>query len=92
MNKRELVDSITEQTGVDKDQVAKVINTFITTVVGVMNSDDKVRLREFGVFTPITQDERLVRNPRTGEEMMFKTRKSFRFKPGEDVLRKINKS
>lgn len=91
MNKRDLVDVLVDTTGLEKQNVAKTIDAFILAVKDTMAKNKKIRMRGLGVFYPITQSSRPVRNPKTGEEMMFIPRNSFRFKPGEDVVRELNK-
>lgn len=90
MNKKILVDVLAEKTGLQKQNVAKTINAFIDTVKEEIALNNKVSMRGFGVFYPVFQNERPVRNPQTGEEMMFTPRNSFKFKPGEDVLQDLN--
>lgn len=91
MNKKALIGLLAEKTGVQKQNVALIINTFIDTVKEEMASNRKVSMRGFGIFFPVFQDTRPVRNPKTGEELMFVPRNSFRFKPGEDVIHALNK-
>lgn len=90
MNKKILVDVLAEKTGLQKQHVASVINTFIDTVKEEIALNNKVSMRGFGVFYPVFQSERPVRNPQTGEELMFTPRNSFKFRPGEDVLHELN--
>lgn len=91
MNKRDLVDVLVDRTGLEKQAVIKTIEAFVLTVEDTMAKNERIRIRGLGVFYPIVQTTRLVRNPKTGEEMMFTPRNSFRFKPGEDVVKKLNK-
>jgi DNA-binding protein HU-beta len=90
MNKKILVDVLAEKTGLQRQHVASVINTFIDTVKAEIASNNKVSMRGFGVFYPVFQNERPVRNPQTGQELMFTPRNSFKFRPGEDVLHELN--
>lgn len=91
MNKKDLVTLLSEKTKLKQCDVKKVIETFFVTVVDQIAAEERVRIKGFGVFYPIYQTTRPVRNPRTGEALELTPRNNFKFKPGDDVLRKLNK-
>lgn len=92
MNKKLLVDVLAEKTGVQKQLVAKTIDAFIDTVKEEIAMKNKVSMRGFGVFSPVYQGQRPVRNPQTGEALTFTPRYSLKFKPGDDVIQELNQS
>lgn len=91
MNKKELIILLTEKTELKRSDVKKVIEAFVDIVVDRIAADERVSMKGFGVFYPVYQNGRPVRNPRTGEELEFIPRNNFKFKPGDDVIRKLNK-
>ena len=92
MNKKELVDILTEKVGLQKKDVRKTVEVLIDTILEEIEDNNEVRIRGLGVFYPVFQDTRPVRNPKTGEEMMLRPRNNIRFKTGDDAVRKLNKS
>lgn len=92
MNKKDLVALLADKTGLKQYEVKKVIESFSATIVEKMEADEKIRMKGFGMFYPVFHCSRPVRNPKTGEEMDLVPRNSFKFRPGDDVVRKLNKS
>lgn len=90
MNKAELVDILVEKTGFKQYQIRKIMTAFVETVSEQVQAENRISLRGLGVFTPIYQNTRPVRNPKTGEELLFEPRNSLKFRPGDDFIRKIN--
>lgn len=90
MNKKELVALVAKKTGLKQCEVKKVIDSLSRAIVEKIVGEETVRLKGFGVFSPVYQPTRPVRNPQTGEEMDLVPRNSIKFKPGDDVLRKLN--
>ena len=90
MNKRELIYSIAEQTGYTQSAVRKVLNTIIDTVFNEVKSENKVRIGGLGVFSPVLQKSRPVRNPQTMEPIMLAPRTTIKFRTADDLVRKLN--
>ena len=91
MNKRELIYSIAEKTGSTQSAVRNVLNTFINTVFEEVKSENKVRIGGLGVFSPMFQKPRPVRNPQTMEPLMLAPRSTVKFRAADDLVRKLNK-
>ena len=91
MNKKELVKEVANKTGFNKQEISDTVNAVVDTIIEQLAADDKVYIRGLGVFHPFIQNSRPVRNPKTGEAMMFEPRRSVRLKIGDDVVRKLNK-
>lgn len=91
MNKKDLIALLANKTGLKQYEVKKVIETFSATVIEKIEADEKVSLKGFGMFYPVFHGSRPVRNPKTGEEMDLTPRNSIKFRPGDDVVRKLNK-
>ena len=91
MNKRQLVHLLAKRSGLKKKDIQKTVDMMIDTILEEIEENKEVRIRGLGVFHPVYQDTRLVRNPKTGEEKMFTPRNNMRFRTGDDVVRKLNK-
>ena len=51
---------------------------------------NRVRVKDFGTFEPAKHAERMGRNPKTGEQIKIKAKKSVRFKPSKAIKDKLN--
>jgi DNA-binding protein HU-beta len=58
-------------------------------MAGAMEEGERVTLVGFGSFSVIDRAPRLGRNPKTGEEVPIPSRRAVRFRPGKDLIRKI---
>lgn len=80
ITKTALIDSVTKSVdGVNKKEVAAVINQFMTTVLEAVRQGDEVRLIGFGTFKTSHRKARTGRNPRTQEPMDIPASDSFAF-------------
>ncbi|TCP22538.1 DNA-binding protein HU-beta [Scopulibacillus darangshiensis] len=67
MNKNELVNNISEKTGLTKKDVESVINGVLDEVTNALKQNDKVQFVGFGTFETRERSSRTGRNPQTGE-------------------------
>jgi DNA-binding protein HU-beta len=89
MNKAELVNKISEDTGITKTQANAAIDSFIDAVTKTLKSGGKVTLVGFGTFILSKRKARKGRNPQTGEEISIKARRVARFKAGKELAAKL---
>lgn len=89
MNKAELINKISEDTGITKTQANAALDSFIEAVTKTLKGGGKVTLVGFGTFTISKRKARKGRNPQTGEEISIKARKVARFKAGKELAAKL---
>jgi DNA-binding protein HU-beta len=82
LNKKELIDSVADNSGESKRVVSTVVDTFIDQVQRQVKKGERVSLPGFGTFERRNRAARTARNPRTGEEIKVKATKVPAFKPG----------
>lgn len=84
LTKANLVESVygelDDSEDVTKRESSEYVNTTIETIKETLESGEEVKLSGFGKFEVRKKDERLGRNPRTGEEIMIPERKVVRYK------------
>ena len=78
MNKKELIDSIAQKTGVKKVEAEKVLSAYET-----LKKGERVTIIGFGTFTVSDRKERKGRNPKTGAEMVIPAKKMPKFLVGK---------
>jgi DNA-binding protein HU-beta len=83
MNKRELIEALTEKTKTSKNQVEYHLNALISTIFDELEKDGNVVIKNFGKFEKIHKAERTGRNPSTGEKITIPAKDVPRFVPGK---------
>lgn len=90
MNKSELINALSEKTGLSKKEAEKTLNAFVESINGALMKGDKVQLIGFGTFDVKERPARTARNPRTGEEIKIAASKAPVFKAGKALKDKVN--
>ena len=90
MNKAELIDALMGKSGLQRQEVKKVLDAYIETVTECLSKREDVVLVGFGTMTPRPQSQRLARNPKTGTPVMIQPRTTVKFKPGKFLLVAMN--
>lgn len=84
MNKQELVNAISENSkdGLSKAALTRVVNQVFDTITEQVASGEKVVLAGFGTFSKGERQERVGRNPHTGEAIRIPAKVVPKFKAG----------
>ena len=90
MNKADLVNSLSENTGLTKTKSNEVIDVIVSTISEALRSGDKVTLVGFGTFTTTQRDARKGRNPKTGETIEIPAKRVAKFKAGTELTKSVN--
>lgn len=90
MNKADLVNSISEKTGLSKVKSNEVLDAFVESVTESLKSGEKVTLVNFGTFNTSERGARRGRNPKTGETIEIPAKRVARFKVGTGLSKNIN--
>lgn len=91
MNKSELVDLMSEISGLTKVDSKKALDAFITATERTLAKDDSVTLIGFGTFSTSKRAARTGRNPRTGAKLKIPATKVVRFKVGAGLSAAVKK-
>ncbi len=89
MTKKDIVLRITDLTGIKQVDVKRIVQKTFDVIVESLNRNEKVELRNFGVFTVKERRARFGRNPRTGDSVPVPPRRVVVFKPGLEMKTKI---
>ncbi|HZG77743.1 MAG TPA: HU family DNA-binding protein [Paenibacillus sp.] len=85
MNKQDLINSISEKSGLTKKDVESVLNGFLGEVTDALSSGEKVQLIGFGTFETRERSARMGRNPQTGAPTEIPAAKVPAFKAGNKL-------
>lgn len=87
MTKAEIVKEIANKTGVDKQTVLAVIESFMTEVKGSLEKEENVYLRGFGSFIVKKRAEKTARNISKNTTMIVPAHNIPAFKPSKEFER-----
>ena len=83
MNKQELINQISDRTGLNRSDVMRSVETMLEVITSTLKRGDEVRLVGFGNFSVTRRKASVGRNPRTGEPMQIKSTSQPKFRPGK---------
>ncbi len=81
MNRRDLVQAVSTQTGVERRQVDQVMLGFTQVVTAVVSKGEPVSISGFAKFVKVDRPARMGRNPQTQEPVRIKASKKARITP-----------
>lgn len=82
MNRKELINALSKQTGSTKAEAERNIAALIEIITASLKKGENVALVGFGTFEVRKRAARTGRNPATGAELKIKASKSPTFKAG----------
>lgn len=92
LTKRDLVISISEETGLIQSKVFEVVQKTLDHIAASLAKGDKVELRNFGVFDVRTRKARVGRNPNKPEtDVPIPARATVKFKAGKEMRAQVLK-
>lgn len=85
MNKDQLIRKVAENVGKQNKEVKLIIEDAFDSIIKTIASGEKVQIVGFGTFETRTREERVGRNPQTGETITLERTKTPAFKPGKKL-------
>jgi len=93
MTKSALIELLSQKNrNLTKKQVEYIINDVFDQIKVALKNNDKIEIRGFGSFKVRTKDEKIGRNPKTGEVLKIPAKKIPYFKSGKDLKKSLIKS
>ncbi len=90
VTKGELVDAVYKSTDVEKQDIQKVIDSFLLHTRGYLEQGSTIELRGFGTFEARLRKGRAVaRNPKTGEKISVEPHYVAAFRAGQILKDKL---
>jgi DNA-binding protein HU-beta len=90
MNKRDLIDAISNRMG-DKKTATEAVNAVLDTIQQTVAKGDKVAITGFGVFEKTVRPARVARNPATGAAVKVPKTSVPKFRAGADFKAMVAK-
>lgn len=91
MTKSELIRTLKTKHPDLPDRVLKTcVDLFFEEIVLALKEGRRVELRGFGTITPRQREERVARNPKTGEKVMLQPHVTTYFRAGKELRELVN--
>jgi integration host factor subunit alpha len=92
VTRADLAEAVYEKVGLSRTESAELVERFLAIIGDALVKGENVKLSSFGSFQVRSKNQRIGRNPKTGEEVPILPRQVLVFKPSNVLKSKINKS
>lgn len=89
VTKKDIVRTISEEVGLTQQQTKEVVQKTFDAIIESLVREQRIELRNFGVFEVKPRAARKARNPRTGEQVDVPRKHVVTFKPGKYMEAKV---
>src|SRR3954453_289146 len=89
VTKKEIVKKISEDIGLTQLKTKDIVQRALDAIIRTLVSEDRIELRNFGVFEVKRRASRRARTPRTGEAVITSARNVVTFKPGKEMEERV---
>lgn len=90
MNKSELVDAISADSGLTRADAGRAVDSYVLIVNKTLKKGDEVAITGFGKFSVVKRAARVGVNPRTGEKVKIKASKAPKFTAGAGLKQSVS--
>lgn len=92
VTRADLAEAVYSTVGLSRTESAELVERVLELITDALVTGSNVKLSSFGSFQVRSKNERIGRNPKTGEEVPILPRQVLVFKPSNVLKSKINKS
>jgi nucleoid DNA-binding protein len=89
VTKKEIVRTISEEIGLTQLQTKEIVQKTFDAIVDALVAEQRIELRNFGVFEVKRRAPRKARNPRTGDKVFVPEKYVVTFKPGKEMEQRV---
>lgn len=91
MTKKEIVKKISEDIGLTQLKTKDIVQRTLDAIIQTLVTEERIELRNFGVFEVKQRAPRKARNPRTGDKVYVPSKNVVTFKPGKEMEELVRK-
>jgi integration host factor subunit beta len=89
VTKKDIVRTIADQIGLPQLRTKELVQKTFDALIETLVREERVELRNFGVFQIKRREARMARNPRTGERVPVEAKSVVTFKPGKEMEARV---
>ena len=90
MNKSDLIEALSRESGLTFKMSEEAVNTFFDDMADALLNGERVEIRGFGSFKIKKYKRYQGRNPKTGEVLKIKAKKLPSFKCGKELKERVD--
>ena len=90
MTKADIVENVYQKIGFSKKEASELVEMVFNQLKDVLCNGDKVKISGFGNFIVRGKNERIGRNPQTGEQIKISARRVLTFRPSQVLKAVLN--
>lgn len=91
MTKKEIVKIISDELGLTQLTTKEIVQRTFDAIVDTLVEEQRIELRNFGVFEVKQRKPRKARNPRTGDTVFVPVKYVVTFKPGKEMEDRVKR-
>ncbi|CAE79514.1 integration host factor, alpha subunit [Bdellovibrio bacteriovorus HD100] len=90
VTKADIVENVYQKIGFSKKEASELVELVFDTLKTVLQDGEKVKISGFGNFVVRGKNERIGRNPQTGEQIKISARRVLTFRPSQVLKAMLN--
>ncbi|OFZ29766.1 MAG: integration host factor subunit alpha [Bdellovibrionales bacterium RIFCSPHIGHO2_01_FULL_40_29] len=90
VTKADIVEKVYEKIGFSKKEASELVEMVFNSLKNTLQNGDKVKISGFGNFMVRGKNERVGRNPQTGEQITISARRVLTFRPSQVLKAMLN--
>ena len=88
----DIAEAIYQNIGLSRNESAEIVATILDEISKSLEEGKKVKISSFGSFSVNSKNERVGRNPKTGQEVPITPRRVMTFRPSHILRDLVNSS
>jgi integration host factor subunit alpha len=90
VTKADIVEQVYQKIGFSKKEASELVELVFGTLKDVLCQGDKVKISGFGNFVVRKKNDRIGRNPQTGDQIRITARRVLTFRPSQVLKAMLN--
>lgn len=90
VTRAQLTEAVYQEVGLSRNESADLVESVLLEISTTLAEGEMVKISSFGSFSVRQKQERIGRNPKTGEEVPILPRRVLVFRPSHVLKNKIN--
>jgi len=90
MTKADIVEKVYQKIGFSKKEASELVELVFDSLKNQLQTGQKVKISGFGNFIVRGKNQRVGRNPQTGEQIMIDARRVLTFRPSQVLKAMLN--
>jgi len=90
VTKADIVEQVYEKIGFSKKEATELVELVFDSLKEILQNGEKIKISGFGNFIVRSKNERIGRNPQTGEQIKISARRVLTFRPSQVLKAMMN--